>query len=64
MKTQICKAFETDVDLSVDGANIDRLILQCDENLENAVFYYDCNPYNIDSDGIDNFFTCVEKSGI
>lgn len=38
--------------------NIDTLILQCAEDFTKCIFYYDCNPFDIESN---TFMNCVKK---
>jgi uncharacterized protein YacL (UPF0231 family) len=57
-KLHICKIFGADIELSVDGTDVNTLILQCDENYNNCLLYYDCNSYNMSTE---DFIHCVNK---
>ena len=59
LKQHICKVFKTDVELL--DSNIDKVILQCAEDYSRCVFYYDCNPYNMETEEI---MKCVENIGM
>ena len=59
LKQHICKVFKTDVELL--DSNIDKVILQCAEDYSRCVFYYDCNPYNMETE---EFMKCVENIGM
>lgn len=48
-KEHICKVFEAD---------IDTLILQCAEDFTKCLFYYDCNPFDMETK---TFMKCVEN---
>ena len=58
LKEKICKIFKADIELFVDGTDIDTLILQCTEDFTRCIFYYDCNPFNMETD---DFMKCVER---
>lgn len=59
LKQNICKAFQADIELfNSTITDIDTLILQCAEDFTKCLFYYDCNP--LDMETID-FMNCVKK---
>ncbi len=59
LKYHICKVFQADVELLDNNMiNIDKVILQCAEDYSRCVFYYDCNPYNMETE---EFMRCVEN---
>lgn len=58
LKEQICKIFQADIELFVHGTDIDTLILQCTENFTKCLFYYDCNPFDMETE---DFMKCIEK---
>lgn len=58
LKEKICEIFKADIDLFVNGTDINILILQCAENFTKCIFYYDCDPFDMDTD---DFMKCVEK---
>ena len=58
LKERICKNFKADIELFVDGVDIETLILQCAEDFTKCIFYYDCNPFDME---IDDFMKCVER---
>lgn len=58
LKEKICKVFGADIELFVNGTDIDTLILQCAEDFTHCLFYYDCNPFDMETD---EFFECVSK---
>lgn len=58
LKINICKAFDVDVELLVNGTDIDTLILQCAEDFTHCIFYYDCNLFNVDTN---DFFECIKR---
>ena len=60
LKEKICNIFKSDIELFVHGTDIDTLILQCAEDFSKCLFYYDCNPFTIETD---DFMECVEKIG-
>ena len=60
LKEKICKIFKADIELFVNGTDIDTLILQCAEDFSKCLFYYDGNPYYMETD---EFMKCVEKIG-
>ena len=58
-KEHICKIFGADIGLhSSKMVDIDTLILQCTESFTKCIFYYDCNPFNMDTE---EFIKCVES---
>ena len=58
LKEKICKVFGADIELFVDGTDIDTLILQCKEDFTKCLFYYDCNPFDMETE---EFMKCVNK---
>lgn len=59
LKQRICKAFQADIELFNNTiTDIDTLILQCAEDFTKCIFFYDCNPFDMET--ID-FMNCVEK---
>ena len=58
LKARICNIFKTDIELFVDGTDIETLILQCAEDFTKCIFYYDCNPFDMETD---DFIKCVER---
>ena len=57
-KEHICNIFKADIDLYVHGADIETLILQCAEDFTRCIFYYDCNPWDMDTE---EWIKCVEQ---
>lgn len=58
LKQRICKIFGADIELFVNGTDIDTLILQCMEDFTKCLFYYDCNPFDMSTE---EFMKCVSK---
>ena len=58
LKERICKIFNADIELYVNGTDIDTLILQCAEDFSKCLFYYDCNPFNMETE---DFMKCIEN---
>ena len=58
LKEQICKIFKAEIELFVNGSDIETLILQCAEDFTKCIFYYDCNPFDMETD---DFMKCVKK---
>lgn len=58
LKEQICKIFKAEIELFVNGSDIETLILQCAEDFTKCIFYYDCNPFDMETD---DFMKCVER---
>ena len=59
LKYHICKVFQDDVELLDNNMiNIDKVILHFAEDYSRCVFYYDCNPYNMETE---EFMRCVEN---
>ena len=58
LKEKICKIFRADIQLFVGGTDIDMLILQCTEDFNKCLFYYDCNIFDIEPE---EFIRCVEQ---
>lgn len=58
LKVKICKIFKADIELFVDETDIETLILQCAEDFTKCIFYYDCNPFDIETE---DFMKCVES---
>lgn len=57
LKEKICNIFKADIELFVGGTDIETLILQCTEDFTKCIFYYDCNPFDMDTE---DFLKCVE----
>lgn len=58
-KQHICKVFGADIELfDSNKVDIDTLILQCAEDFTKCIFYYDCNPFDMESD---TFMNCVKN---
>lgn len=57
-KERICKIFGADIEMFVNGTDIDTLILQCAEDFTKCLFYYDCNPFDMTTE---EFMECVNK---
>lgn len=58
-KELICKVFEADIELfDSNTTDIDTLILQCAEDFTKCLFYYDCNPFDMETK---TFMKCVEN---
>lgn len=58
LKDKLCKIFSADIELFVTGTDIDTLILQCAEDFTKCLFYYDCNPFDMDTE---EFIKCVKQ---
>lgn len=58
LKDKLCKIFSANIELFVAGTDIDTLILQCAEDFTKCLFYYDCNPFDMETE---EFMKCVEK---
>lgn len=58
LKERICKVFGANIELFVNGTDIDTLILQCTEDFTKCLFYYDCNPFEMETE---EFMKCVNK---
>lgn len=58
LKDKLCKIFSADIELFVTGIDIDTLILQCAEDFTKCLFYYDCNPFDMETE---EFMKCVEQ---
>lgn len=58
LKVKICKIFNAEIEVTVNGSDIETLILQCAEDFTKCIFYYDCNPFDMETD---DFMKCVEK---
>ena len=58
-KEHICKVFGANIELvDANTTDIDTLILQCTEDFTKCLFYYDCNPYNMNPG---TFMKCFEN---
>ncbi len=57
LKEKVCDIFKANIELFVDGTDIETLILQCAEDFTKCIFYYDCNPFDMETD---DFMKCVE----
>lgn len=58
LKEKICKIFNAKIEVTVNGSDIETLILQCAEDFTKCIFYYDCNPFDVETD---DFMKCMEK---
>lgn len=58
LKEKICKVFDANIELFVNGTDIHTLILQCAEDFTKCLFYYDCNPFDVETE---EFMKCVSK---
>lgn len=58
LKEKICKIFNAEIEVTVNGTDIETLILQCAEDFTKCIFYYDCNPFDVRTE---EFMKCVEK---
>lgn len=56
LKAKICRVFGANIELFVNGIDIDTLILQCAEDFTKCLFYYDCNPFEMETE---EFMKCV-----
>ncbi len=56
LKNKICKVFGANIEIFVNGTDIDTLILQCTENFTKCIFYYDCNPFDMETK---EFMKCI-----
>lgn len=58
LKEKICKVFQADIELFDGGVDINTLILQCAEDFTKCIFYYDCNPWDMETE---DFMKCIER---
>lgn len=58
LKEKICNIFKADIELFVGETDIETLILQCAEDFTKCIFYYDCNPFDMETD---DFMKCVKR---
>lgn len=58
LKEKICKIFNAEMEVIVNGSDVETLILQCTEDFTKCIFYYDCNPFNMETN---DFMKCVRK---
>lgn len=58
LKVKICKIFNAEIEVIVNGSDVETLILQCAEDFTKCIFYYDCNPFDMETE---KFMKCVEK---
>lgn len=58
LKMKICKIFNAEIEVFVNGSDINTLILQCAEDFTKCIFYYDCNPFDMETE---DFMKCVER---
>lgn len=58
LKVKICKIFNAEIEVTVNGSDVETLILQCAEDFTKCIFYYGCNSFDMDTD---DFMKCVEK---
>lgn len=56
LKEKILKVFGANIELFINGIDIDTLILQCAEDFTKCLFYYDCNPFEMETE---EFMKCV-----
>ena len=56
LEEKLCKIFRASVDFVSQGTDIDTLILQCAEDFSKCLFYYDCNPFDMETE---DFMKCV-----
>ena len=56
LKAKICRVFGANIELFVNGTDINTLILQCAEDFTKCLFYYDCNPFEMETE---EFMKCV-----
>lgn len=58
-KQHICNVFGSDIELFDSNIpDIDTLILQCAEDFTKCIFYYDCNPFDMESN---TFMNCIKN---
>lgn len=55
---KICKIFNAEIEVTVNGSDVETLILQCAEDFTKYIFYYDCNLFDMKTD---EFMKCVER---
>lgn len=58
LKERICKVFGADIELFISGIDVDALILQCKEDFTKCLFYYDCNPFDMETE---EFIKCINE---
>ena len=58
LKEKICKIYRASVDFIACGIDIKTLILQCAEDFTRCIFYYDCNPFDMETE---EFMKCVKQ---
>ena len=58
LKAKICRVFGANIELFVNGTDINTLILQCAEDFTKCQFYYDCNSFYMETE---EFMKCVFK---
>lgn len=58
LKEKICKIFNAEIEVTANGSDVETLILQCAEDFTKCIFYYDCNPFDIETE---DFMKCVER---
>lgn len=58
LKDKLCKIFGADIELYITRTDIDTLILQCAEDFTRCLFYYDCNPFDMETE---EFMRCIEQ---
>lgn len=57
-KIEICEVFAASIDLFDNSIDVDTLILQCAKDFTKCIFYYDCNPFDLETV---EFMRCIEK---
>ena len=58
LKEKLCSIFRAEIEIFTDGTDINTLILQCREDFNGCLFYYDCNCFDMSTE---EFMQCVEK---
>lgn len=58
LKERICEVFGADIELFISGTDVDALILQCKEDFTKCLFYYDCNPFYMETE---EFIKCINE---
>lgn len=58
LKARICNIFKADIELFFGETDIKTLILQCAEDFTKCIFYYDCNPFDMETE---DFMKCVKE---
>lgn len=58
LKAKICHIFGSELGLYESSNDIDIIILQCAEDYSKCVFYFDCNPFRMETA---EFIGCTYK---